>query len=111
MTDHEALGKLFHNSEAEARSLGMPAGSSVSLNNYLRLVLNLMNIYSVENEDERLRDVDCVWRLYCHQLNQQVLMIQLKLINQITEMYICLFDSRRNWEAWPVLWRKSTALE
>jgi hypothetical protein len=64
MTDHESLGRLFD----DGRSMGNPAGTSMTINNYLRLVLNLMNIYSGE---EAGRDVDCVWRLYCHQLNSQ----------------------------------------
>merc|ERR1712228_1051836 len=64
MTDHEALGLLF-----SGRSLPVnPAGSSNLINNYLRLLMNLMNIYSSDTSD---RDVDCVWKLYCYQLNEQ----------------------------------------
>ena len=32
------------------------------------LLLNLMNIYSSDNSE---RDIDCVWSLYCHNLNSQ----------------------------------------
>ena len=30
--------------------------------------MNLMNVYTSENSE---RDVDCVWQLYCYQLNKQ----------------------------------------
>lgn len=63
MSDHQALSSLF-----QGRSMTDPAGTSDQLNNYLRLVLNLMNIYT---SDSSQRDVDCVWQLYCLQLNQQ----------------------------------------
>ena len=64
MSDHETLGLLF-----SGRSLpSSPAGSSNLINDYLRLLMNLMNIYSSETSD---RDVDCVWKLYCFQLNDQ----------------------------------------
>ena len=63
MSDHEALGSLF-----QGRSLEKAAGSTNSINNYLRLVMNLMNIYT---SSESERDVDCVWKLYCYQLNEQ----------------------------------------
>ena len=64
MSDHETLGLLF-----SGRSLpSNPAGSSSLINNYLRLVMNLLNIYSSDTSD---RDVDCVWKLYCYQLNEQ----------------------------------------
>ena len=65
MTDHETLSKLFKNSDLSETE---PAGSSLTVNNYLRLLLNLMNIYSSEKSE---RDVDCVWSLYCHSLNAQ----------------------------------------
>ena len=60
---HETLSKLFR-----GRSLEAPAGDSMSINNYLKLVMNLMTIY---NSAEKDRDVDCVWQLYCHVLNKQ----------------------------------------
>ena len=63
MQDHEALGQL-----STGRSIGEPAGSSTSVNNYLRLLMNLMNIYESEESNHH---VDCVWQLYCHQLNAQ----------------------------------------
>ena len=64
MSDHETMGLLF-----SGRSLPTnPAGSSNLINNYLRLLMNLMNIYSSESSE---RDVDCVWKLYCYQLNEQ----------------------------------------
>lgn len=66
MSDHQALSLLF-----QGRSMTSdPAGTSDQINNYLRLVMNLMNIYTSESSE---RDVDCVWQLYCHQLNQQAL--------------------------------------
>ena len=63
MSDHETLNQLFN-----SRALTEPAGSSMTVNNYLRLLMNLMNIYTSDNSQ---RDVDCVWQLYCYQLNQQ----------------------------------------
>ena len=63
MSDHEMLSKLFRSD-----LMDQPAGPTMTINNYLRLLLNLMNIYSSENST---RDVDCVWSLYCHQLNAQ----------------------------------------
>ena len=66
MNDHETLSKLFRSVELSEEKPA--AGSSLTINNYLRLLLNLMNIYSSDNSD---RDVDCVWSLYCHNLNSQ----------------------------------------
>ncbi len=63
MSDHESLGPLFG-----GRSLTEAAGKSNLVNNYLRLLMNLMNIYTSADSE---RDVDCVWQLYCLQLNQQ----------------------------------------
>ena len=62
-SEHDTLSKLFR-----GRSLDSPAGSSMNINNYLRLLMNLMTIY---NSEEKNRDVDCVWQLYCLVLNQQ----------------------------------------
>ena len=59
------LSTLFN---TERASLSGPAGSSMNINNYLRLLMNLMNIYTSENSQ---RDVDCVWQIYCYQLNEQ----------------------------------------
>ena len=64
MSDHETLGLLFSGGSLPSS----PAGSSNLINDYLRLLMNLMNIYSSETSD---RDVDCVWKLYCFQLNDQ----------------------------------------
>ena len=61
--EHETLSKLFR-----GRSLDAAAGSSMDVNNYLKLLMNLMTIY---NSEEKERDVDCVWQLYCHVLNKQ----------------------------------------
>ena len=61
--EHETLSKLFR-----GRSLDAAAGTSMDVNNYLKLLMNLMTIY---NSEEKERDVDCVWQLYCHVLNKQ----------------------------------------
>ena len=50
------------------RSLDAAAGTSMDVNNYLKLLMNLMTIY---NSEEKERDVDSVWQLYCHVLNKQ----------------------------------------
>jgi len=44
---------------------GINAASAV--NNYLRLVMNLMNAYALEDSDE----FECIYSSYCQQLNNQ----------------------------------------
>ncbi len=45
----------------------MTSSAGASLNSYLRLLMNLMNAYRDGSES----DLQCLWRAYCVQLNDQ----------------------------------------
>ena len=49
-----------------------PAGSSDSINSYLRLMINLLKIYNTQerNKQVNLEPIDCIWRVYCEELNR-----------------------------------------
>ena len=77
LTDHSELLELFpsrtdDDKEEEDTNQDMgkklvPAGQSPTINNFMKLVMNLMNAYNSGNDNE----VECIWSLYCHQLNRQ----------------------------------------
>ena len=47
-------------------------GSSDSINSYIRLMINLLKIYKIEDEPKQMdfEPIDCVWRVYCEELNR-----------------------------------------
>ena len=49
-----------------------PAGSSDSINSYFRLMINLLKVYKIEDQNKGmdLEPIDCVWRVYCEELNR-----------------------------------------
>lgn len=51
----------------EDNSLVRAAGQSRNVNNFLRLLMNLMKAYSSGDDS----DLDCIWYHYCQQLNRQ----------------------------------------
>ncbi len=53
--------------EEEKSTTAMQPEKSTSLNSYLRLLMNLMNAYRDGSES----DLQCLWSLYCGQLNRQ----------------------------------------
>lgn len=73
LTDHSELLELFPSTasgeeeEEEVERKLVPAGQSPTINNFIKLVMNLMNAYNSGNDAE----VECIWSLYCHQLNRQ----------------------------------------
>ena len=49
-----------------------PAGSSDSINSYLRLMINILKIYNTQEQNQQmnLEPIDCIWRVYCEELNR-----------------------------------------
>ena len=50
----------------------VPAGSSDKINNYIRLMINLLTVYKTQEDNKQLglEPLDCVWRVYCEELNR-----------------------------------------
>lgn len=55
--------KTFSSGKAAAG----PSIKAHNVNAYLKLLMNLMNVFTSDNEKE----MDCVWAIFCHRLNKQ----------------------------------------
>lgn len=75
LTKHDELLDVFPNvikdrideNMAETNGSLIQSHEPPTINSFLRLLMNLMNAYNSGDEEE----VECIWALYCHQLNQQ----------------------------------------
>ena len=62
---------MFGNDDEDEEDLGQnkalgSGGTTGNVNGFLKLVMNLMNAYNLGDDQE----VDCIWQVYCHQLNK-----------------------------------------
>ena len=69
--NNSVVNAFFDGDEGEGAAAAAP-----SVNGYLKLLMNIMNAYANEDEEEggSSSELECLWSAYCHRLNGQARM-------------------------------------
>ena len=65
-SNSEILQLINSDDEFSSRKFEKAAGASASVNSYMRLVINLLKIFYL---DQNNSDLDCIWQIYCNEIN------------------------------------------